>query len=399
MAAVFLSPLYLLLNAYLVFRMLQWFRTLSGFMGTLWFVVPFLAFYILLCLTPLTAVLFHGRLQILTRRISNYWLGILMYFLILLFTSDLIWLIYCLIRKQTIFQAPPAGILRIGGGIVFFCVLAISVCGICHASHIKKTFYEVTVDKPSDLSRLRIALVADLHLGCNVDNRLVKKMTAAVNSIRPDLIIFAGDTFDNDFDSIDHPEEILRTLRQMRSTYGAWACWGNHDISEKILAGFTFSSGDSTIGSDPRMDQFLKDAGIRLLEDESIQFGQSFTLTGRLDRSWAARSGLPRKTPAQLAKLIDRRLPAIVIDHQPAEFGQLSAAGFDLDLSGHTHDGQIFPSTIFTRIGWKNSYGIHQEGTFTSIVTSGAGVWGPAMRLGTHNEVAEILVNFHEAKP
>ena len=399
MIAVFLSPLYLLLNAYLVFRMLQWFRTLNGFLGTLWFVVPFLTFYILLCLTPVTAVLFHGRAQLLTKRISNYWLGILMYFLILLFSADLIWLIYCLLMEQAPFQTQSPGMIRIGGGIVFFCVLTISVCGICNAARIKKTFYEVTVDKPSDLSQLRIALIADLHLGCNVDNYLVKKMVKTVNVIRPNLIVFAGDIFDNNFDSIEHPENILRSLRELKSTYGAWACWGNHDISEKILAGFTFSSGDSSIGSDPRMNQFLKDAGIRLLEDESVQFGHSFTLTGRLDRSWPEKSGLTRKTPGQLAKHIDRKLPAIVIDHQPAEFDQLAASGFDLDLSGHTHNGQIFPSTIFTRIGWKNSYGVHKAGSFTSIVTSGAGVWGPAMRLGTHNEVVEILVNFQNAKP
>lgn len=394
MIAVFLSPLYLLLNGYLVFRMLQWFQTLHGFLGTPWFVTPFLIFYVLLCLTPLSALLEHGRIQLLTKRISNYWLGTLMYFLLLLITGDLSWIAYCLISHQTLFQQPPADLTRIVGSIIFAAVLLLSLWGIWNASRIRKTSYEITVNKPSSIPGLRIALVADLHLGCNTDKALLQKMVTMINSIHPDLILFAGDIFDNDFDSIDQPEQLLPLFQQMESTYGAWACWGNHDISEKILAGFTFSSKDETLGSDPRMDQFLKDARIRLLEDETLQFGQAFTLTGRLDRDWKKKTGFPRRTPADLAKNADMTLPALVLDHQPAEFEQLSDAGFDLDLSGHTHDGQLFPSTLFTRLGWRNPYGKQQIGSLTSIVTSGAGVWGPAMRIGSHNEVAEIQVKF-----
>ncbi|MCD8021911.1 MAG: hypothetical protein LUF30_02655 [Lachnospiraceae bacterium] len=86
--------------------------------------------------------------------------------------------------------------------------------------------------------------------------------------------------------------------------------------------------------------------------------------------------------------------PFLVIDHQPSQLNELAAAGADLILSGHTHDGQMFPANLITRLGWMNSYGKLEIGTATSIVTSGAGTWGPPIRIGTHNEVVEILVTF-----
>jgi hypothetical protein len=285
-------------------------------------------------------------------------------------------------------------VIRLEGSAIAAAVLILAVYGIVHAMHLKRTTYEVQIAKSSSIPELRIALAADLHLGSSVDHHLVRHMVDEINAMQPDLIVFAGDIFDNDFEAISHPEKVLGELRRMKSTYGAWACWGNHDIDEVILAGFTFDSGDGKIGSDPRMDQFLKDAGIRLLEDETVQIGQAFTLTGRLDRSCEKKSGKRRLTPDQLASGLDRSLPAIVIDHQPAEMDELARAGFDLDLSGHTHDGQIFPSTVFTRLGWKNACGMQKIGTMTSIVTSGAGVWGPAMRIGSDSEVVELSVRF-----
>lgn len=395
MIAVFLSPLYLLLNAYLVYRMLRWFVTLNSFLGKPGFVIPFLILYVLLCLTPLAGALLKKRLQAVTKRISNYWLGILMYLLMFIITADLTWIVYRLVSRQNPLCMPDPAFTRIAGIIVLAGVLSISVYGILHGAQLKRVFYEVSINKTSALSQLKIVLAADLHLGYNTNLRAIRKMVDTINSMQPDLIIFAGDMFDNDFDAIGHPDEILHMLQELKSTYGAWACWGNHDIDEMILAGFTFSSKDASIGSDPRMDQFLADAGIRLLEDESVQIGHAFTLTGRLDRSCQEKSGKIRKTPEKLAEDIDLSLPAIVIDHQPAELNELAAAGFDLDLSGHTHDGQLFPSTIFTRLGWKNSYGMKKISNMTSIVTSGAGVWGPAMRVGTDNEAAEILVKFY----
>ena len=412
MGAVLLSPLYILLNLYLISRMLLWFSTLHSFLGTPWFIAPFLFCYVLIALSPLMAAFSHGKGKQVSRIISNYWLGTLMYMLIFLLLFDLGRILLRLSRKRSLFDPIDIDSYRISGGIIFFGVILLSVYGIVHAGKIKKKHYDVKIYKrlsasftntpdcrtrcPSEASApvLRIALIADLHLGGSVGLPHARKMKKIIDRMPPDLIIYAGDIFDNDFDAIDKPGEIAAVFRSLSSTYGSYACWGNHDIDEVILAGFTFNSGSAAATSDPRMDQFLVDANIRLLKDETVLINDSFYLIGRLDASCRQKSGIIRKTAAELIRPLDASRPVIVIDHQPSELSELAAADADLVLSGHTHDGQLFPGNITTRIGWKNSCGKLVLGNMTSIVTSGVGVWGPAMRIGTDSEVAEVDVTF-----
>ena len=249
--------------------------------------------------------------------------------------------------------------------------------------------------------------MADLHLGGSIGLKQMQRMKDVIDTIQPDLVFFAGDIFDNDFDAIQRPEEISALLASIDSTYGSFACWGNHDIDELILAGFTFDSGSDAIRSDPRMDQFLEDSGITLLQDETLLIDHSFYLIGRLDASCKKKSGIIRRSAKELTAALRPDRPVIVIDHQPSELDSLADAHADLVLSGHTHDGQLFPGNLTTRIGWKNSCGMIRIQDMASIVTSGVGVWGPAMRIGTNSEVAEITVHFaaphaplsREAKP
>ena len=412
MGAVLLSPLYILLDLYLISRMLLWFSTLHSCLGTPWFIAPFLSCYVLIALSPLMAAFSHGKWKQVSRIISNYWLGTLMYMLIFLLLFDLGRILLRLSRKRSLFDPIDIDSYRISGGIIFFGVILLSVYGIVHAGKIRKKHYDVNICKrlsasfthtpdcqtkcPPEASApaLRIALIADLHLGGSVGLPHARKMKKIIDRMQPDLIIYAGDIFDNDFDAIDKPGEIAAVFRSLSSTYGSYACWGNHDIDEVILVGFTFNSGSAATTSDPRMDQFLVDANIRLLKDETVLINDSFYLIGRLDASCRQKSGIIRKTAAELIRPLDASRPVIVIDHQPSELSELAAADADLVLSGHTHDGQLFPGNITTRIGWKNSCGKLVLGNMTSIVTSGVGVWGPAMRIGTDSEVAEVDVTF-----
>lgn len=416
MGAVLLSPLYILLNLYLISRMLLWFGTLHSFLGTLWFIVPFLICYVLIALSPLAAAFGRGKFKQISRTVSNYWIGTLMYMLIFLLLFDLGRILLRLFRKRSLFDPIDVDSYRISGGIIFFGVILLSVYGILHAGKLKKKHYDVKLSKrfhrnpdtastlptsqsqpgtsPGDPSTLRIALVADLHLGGSIGLPHARKMKKIIDRMQPDLIVYAGDIFDNDFDAISQPEEIAAVFRSLSSTYGSYACWGNHDIDEVILAGFTFDSGSAATTSDPRMDQFLVDANIRLLKDETVLIDDAFYLIGRLDASCRQKSGIIRKTASELIRPLDASRPVLVIDHQPSELSELAAAGADLVLSGHTHDGQLFPGNLTTRIGWKNSCGKLVLGNMTSIVTSGVGVWGPAMRIGTDSEVVEVDVTF-----
>ena len=218
-------------------------------------------------------------------------------------------------------------------------------------------------------------------------------MVKQINRGKPDLVCIAGDIFDNEFRAVKDPEKIKKELRKIQSTYGTYACWGNHDIGEKILGGFTFGTKKDP-DNDREMEEFLSGSGIRLLDDKTVLIGGSFYLAGRKDPSKAGKMGEQRRNAEDLLKDCDLTKPVIVMDHEPKELKELSEAGADLDLSGHTHDGQIFPGNLVTGMMWENSCGYKKIGNMNSVVTSGAGVWGPPLRVGTKSEVCQITVRF-----
>lgn len=117
---------------------------------------------------------------------------------------------------------------------------------------------------------------------------------------------------------------------------------------------------------DPRMRNFLESANIRLLDDETVLIDKRFSLTGRKDPSRCRKMSDTRKDPDQLTACLDKTLPIIFMDHQPGQLDEVAAAGADLDLCGHTHDGQLFPLNIITGLIWENSCGYLKKGLCTT---------------------------------
>ena len=169
---------------------------------------------------------------------------------------------------------------------------------------------------------------------------------------------------------------------------------GNHDIEEKILMGFTFSWGESPALSE-QMQQYVEDCGMKVLYDESVLVDDKFYLVGRRDRDKPGTDDGSRSEISELTKDLDKSKPIFVIAHEPDELQETADAGADLDLGGHTHDGQFFPLTIFVRSIWENPCGTLQKDNMSSIVTSGVGVFGPFMRVGTRAEICSITVDFN----
>lgn len=394
MAAIFLSPLYILVNIYIFRWIFLWLCAVFPMLQSTGFLI-FLAFlYILLSTSPLTGFLVKkpSWLHRILKITGNFFLGFFLYFLLTVFTADIIRLIikYC-------FRIPWSGsrlFFVLAGSICALIILFFCIYGISHVSHIKTKYYNIQIKKfVPDMKSLKIILVADFHFGFSTDFRHTKKIIQEINKEHADLVCIAGDTFDNDFDSIVNPERLQTLLKTIESRYGVYACWGNHDLNEPILAGFTFRSSSEKL-EDPRMEKFFENSCIRLLNDQSELIDQKFYLIGREDPQRAEKLGIKRKTPIQLTEKLDRGKPVIILDHQPKELKELSAAGADLDLCGHTHNGQLFPGNIFTRFLWENSWGYLRKGSMHNIVTSGAGVWGPSMRIGTSSEICIVQVSF-----
>ena len=142
------------------------------------------------------------------------------------------------------------------------------------------------------------------------------------------------------------------------------------------------------------MAKLLDEAGISLLNDESVCIEDSFYLAGRRDIDRVKKIEHTRKTPEELTEGLDLTKPLLVMDHQPRQLDELAAAGADAQLSGHTHNGQLFPGNLLIHLFWENPYGLEKIGNMYSIVTSGVGIWGPDMRIGTDSEIVEINVHF-----
>ena len=397
MLAIFLAPIYILLNIYVLRWGYLWIGNCHHLFQSRIFRIILTVIYTLIALTPLTGFLIRkpAFLHRILKITSNYFLGIFMYILMVLFSIDVVRLIlkYAVhaswIQSRIVFAAVGACCICI--------VIIISFSGIYHAKHIKVTPYKITVDKSApDMDSLKIVLLADTHFGYNSGAVHAQEIVDKINEQQPDLVCIAGDIFDNEYDAVREPEKISEILRTIRSKYGVYACWGNHDLNEPILAGFTFKhkKEDSKQLKDPRMKRFLQNSNIQLLEDEAVLIDNSFYVVGRKDASLIEKIEEKRKTPAQLTQKLDKDKTIIVIDHQPKELQDIADAGVDLDLCGHTHDGQTFPGNFTVKFLWKNPCGYLQKGSMHNIVTSGSGVCGPAMRVGTDSEICTINLIF-----
>ncbi len=395
MTAIYLSPVYIVLCLYILLRLLSWLKDCHPRAGRKDLRLLIVAVYVFLALSVLTAFLLPpSGIQRVIKLISNYWLGTMMYGLMIIAAADIMRLILKRTRLKNSRKLFGIRGHAVVGTICFVLIAVISAIGIWNAGTIRRTEYEVTVDKRAgNLDTLRVILVADLHLGYSIGSWNMKKMVQKINAQEPDLVVIAGDIFDNEYEALDDPDRLVKILSSIKSTYGVYACYGNHDIQEKILAGFTFPKKGKKM-SDPRMDEFLKKANITLLRDEGVLVDDAFYLYGRPDFERPGRGIDKRKSAAEITEKLDMTKPVLVIDHEPRELEALADAGVDLDLCGHTHDGQMFPGNIITALMWENSYGYLKVGEMHNIVTSGVGVFGPFMRVGTKSEICVIDVKF-----
>ncbi len=404
MLAVLLSPFYILIHIYIARWLILWLKECrTVFFPNRRFTPRLYPLFFILYLFPATAAaagffLPAGTVRRFFVLTGYYWFGILLYLIPAVLSADalrLFWKNHEIRRKINPQSRKYHSVFAWSG----LCCLLISsilcIYGTVNAGIIRTARYEAAIEKSAGtLNQMKVILIADLHLGYNTDRGQIRRLVSKINKENPDLVIIAGDIFDNEYEALQEPEELISALREIQSRYGVYACYGNHDIEEKILAGFTFGGSSRAKQSDIRMDEFLEKAGITLLRDESVLIADSLYLYGRPDRNRPGRGIEVRKTPVEITAGMDLSKPVFVIDHQPAELKELADAGVDIDFSGHTHDGQMFPGNLLMRLLWENSCGYLKKGAMHSIVTSGVGVFGPNMRVGTASEICVITVTF-----
>lgn len=228
--------------------------------------------------------------------------------------------------------------------------------------------YRVELPRRSSTAReLTVVFMADLHFRDMTSDRFLEELTEKVNARKPDLILLGGDLLEGDRRGED-TGRYERAIRAMTSTYGIYTVPGNHERFSRAGTG-----------------GFLERAGIRLLQDEVVRVDDALALAGRKD----ARSR-DRKPAAELLAAAPRDLPLVLVAHRPEEFDKARAAGADIQLSGHTHHGQLFPINFITARQYDLSWGHLERGGAHLFVTSGVQAWGPPVRTVGASEILVI---------
>ncbi|MDR3323532.1 MAG: metallophosphoesterase [Zoogloeaceae bacterium] len=305
---------------------------------------------------------------------GTFWLSLVLHVLLLLIVLGLFR--FCN-RRFSWLVIPPSCLprWRIGacGGIVGAALL---ISGLGWVNTQRPTVREITLPTPSGTAPLKIVALSDTHLGRLVSPADFSRLIDLAEPFQPDLVLFAGDILD-DYYGLD-VAATRASLKRLNPPLGVWGVLGNHEY----------------IAGDPETSrQLLEQSCIRILRDDWANLDGKLLLVGRDDRSRERFEGQPRKPLAEILAGIPAPLNAqtkILLDHQPFHLEDAQNADVFLQLSGHTHKGQLFPFNFVVALLYENAYGHSQRGQTHYWVSSGAGTWGPRSRTTGRPEILLI---------
>jgi hypothetical protein len=229
---------------------------------------------------------------------------------------------------------------------------------------------------PKALDGLSIVQLTDIHVGHFIQRRYMDALVQQANALRPDLFAITGDLVDGDVPSLGG---AVAALRNLKSRYGSFFVTGNHD----------YYSGDE------EWTAFLQSLDIQVLRNRHVRIGDaggSLDLVGVDDWSGGRRRN---KKGYDLDLALQGRDPdraGVLLAHQPANFKEAAERGMDLQISGHTHGGQLVPMTLFIGFAWEHAAGLYAQGDSHIYVSRGCGFWGPPMRVGSPPEIVKLVL-------
>ena len=311
--------------------------------------------------------------------LGSFWLAAMVYFLLFAFAIDIIRLLNFIVPFFPSFlTVNPERTKEITSFAIIVVVLVIVLGGYINArTPIIKTL-ELSISKNGrTIKSLNIAVASDIHLGTIVCKSKLERIVQHINSLNPDLVLLPGDVVDEDIGPVIR-NNLGETLRKIRSKYGVFAITGNHEY----------------IGGVEPACRYLAEHGITMLRDASVKIGDGLYVVGREDISIRGFTGKTRKPLSELMAEVDKSYPVILMDHQPFRLAEAEANGVDLQLSGHTHHGQLWPFNLITKKVYELSWGYKKKGSTHYYVSCGVGTWGPPIRTANRPEIINIKLQF-----
>lgn len=310
-------------------------------------------------------------------KIGSMWLGAMVYLIILFLLFDIVRLIYPLLGVSSTLssRANPQLTFKISIGIYLTTAL-ILFGGYINALYPRVNHLIINTNKSILVhSKLKIAAASDIHLGTIIANGRLERFVRMMNAQQPHIILLAGDIFDEDLGPV-LKNDMGKLLSQLKAPLGVYAVTGNHEF----------------IGGVDQAVDYLKNHGIQVLRDTAISVNEILNIVGRDDRQAKVMRGIIRKPLPDLVEKIDRKKFTILLDHQPYKLKEAVENGIDLQISGHTHHGQVFPFNFITRAIFEVSHGLKKIENTYFYVSTGYGTWGPPVRVGNRPEIVVIEI-------
>ena len=256
----------------------------------------------------------------------------------------------------------------------FYYALGFTLCllayGYWNYRHPDIVELDIKLEKPLE-KPLRVVAVSDIHLGYGTDKKSLQRYVKMINEQQPDLILIGGDLIDNSLKPV-REQRMEEELNELKAPLGIYMVMGNHEY----------------ISGAEECEEFLGRTSVKLLRDSIATLPCGVQIVGRDDRS-----NRNRKTLEELIAECDNEKPIIVMDHQPYQLMEADKAGIDMQFSGHTHRGQVFPLNVLTDKMYEQSHGYRHWSHAHIIVSSGLALWGPPFRIGTKSELVVININ------
>ena len=308
---------------------------------------------------------------------GSFWLAAMVYFLIVVLFIDALRLADAVVPFIPTYLFDPES--KVALTVILIIIVGLTVLGgAMNAAQPRIRSLTLPVAKKANvLQTLHIVAASDIHLGTIICKARLERIVKEINSLNADIVLLPGDVVDEDIGPVIK-QDLGETLRSIKSKYGVFAITGNHEY----------------IGGVEPSTQYLVDHGVHELRDHVVKIADSFYVVGREDVSYNRGTQQGRKSLQHLLAGIDKTLPIILMDHQPFRLHEAEENGIDLQLSGHTHHGQLWPFNYITQRIFEVSWGYKKKGNTHVYVSCGVGSWGPPVRIGNTPEIMNITLMF-----
>jgi len=313
--------------------------------------------------------------------IGSTWLAFLLYALLFILMIDIVRglnFFFHFLPAAEILKADNIP-LKLMAGVISVSSLIV-IAGVIIASSPVIRTVDIKIDKKGGIENsLNIVMASDIHLGNIVGRKKFQFLVDTINSLDPDIVLFPGDFFDETLGPVVK-DNMGGLVESIRAKHGVYAVTGNHEY----------------IGGVAEAVNFMQKHKIKVLRDETTEINGSILLAGREDKSITRFTGAKRKSIEDLLQGKNLKLPVILMDHQPFAIDESVKNNIDLHISGHTHNGQLWPLNFITDAIFEVACGFRKIGNTNVYVSKGYGTWGPPVRTSGRPEIIVFQIRFTE---